>query len=113
MMSVDPKLKFAETYKNDKDKTANKKKQLLEKFINVTKVENVKDSEELNDIIVNNNNNNNNNNVNSNNKEYSKELRQKDKQIENLQKEIILKNKELKDNKSTISVLKKEIYDLT
>ena len=105
MMSEDPKLKFAETYKNDKDKTANKKKKLLEKFINVTKVENVKDSEEINDIISNNND--------KSNKEYSKELRQKDKQIENLQKEIILKNKELKDNKSTISVLKKEIYDLT
>jgi len=104
MMSEDPKLKFAETYKNDKDKTANKKKKLLEKFINVTKVENVKDSEEINDIISNNND--------KSNKEYSKELRQKDKQIENLQKDLVLKNKELKDNKSTISLLKKEIYYL-
>jgi len=111
MMSVDPKLKFAETYKNDKDKTVNKKKKLLEKFINVTKVENVKDSEELKDVIVNNNDNNN-VNSNNNNKEYSKELRQKDKQINNLQKELVLKNNELKDNKSTISLLKKEIYDL-
>ena len=68
MISVDPKLKFAETYKNDIDKTVDKKKKLLEKFINVTKIENVKDSEELNDIIVNNNSNNNNGNS-SNNKE--------------------------------------------
>ena len=104
MMSVDPKLKFAETYKNDIDKTVDKKKKLLEKFINVTKVENVKDSEEINDIISNNND--------KSNKEYLKNLKSKDKQIDNLQKELVLKNKELKENKSTISLLKKEIYDL-
>jgi len=104
MMSEDPKIKFANTYKNDKDKTTDKKKKLLEKFINVTKVEDVKDSGELiNDISSNKNNE---------NKEYLKHLKSKDKQINNLQKELILKNKELKDNKSTISLLKKEIYDL-
>jgi len=113
MMSEDPKIKFADTYKNDKDKTVDKKKKLLEKFINVTKVEDVKDSEELQEFItpeklVNDKST----DKTNNDKEYLKELRQKDKQIDNLQKELTLKNKELKENKSTISLLKKEIYDL-
>jgi len=112
MRVEDPKLKFADTYKNDKNKTADKKKQLLKKFIDVTKVEDVKSSEELKDIVSNNNDKSNNKDNVNNNKEYLKKLRQKDKQIENLQNDIALKNKQLKDNKSTISLLKKEIYDL-
>ena len=104
MRVENPNVKFADTYKNDKDKTIDKKKKLLEKFINVTKIEDVKDSEELiNDKIIDKTND---------NKEYLKNLKSKDKQIDNLQKELVLKNKELKENKSTISLLKKEIYDL-
>ena len=117
MMSEDPKIKFADTYEKDKNKTVDKKKQLLEKFINVTKVENVKDSKELQEFIIHEKlvnviNDDKHIDKTNNDKKYLKDLKSKDKQIDSLQKELALKNKELKDNKSTISLLKKEIYDL-
>ena len=113
-MRVDnPKIKFADTYEKDKNKSTDKKKQLLEKFINVTKVEDVKDSEELQEFITPEKLANDKPiNKTNNDKEYLKQLKSKDKQIYNLQKELVLKNKELKDSKSTISLLKKEIYYL-
>jgi len=117
MMSEDPKIKFADTYEKDKNKTVDKKKKLLEKFINITKVEDVKDSEELQEFIASEElanviNDDKPINKTNNDKKYLKDLKSKDKQIDSLQKELTLKNKELKDSKSTISLLKKEIYDL-